>query len=48
MVRDAPRTTLYTSPLNPCCLSASNRTRAAQFDKFKERDRGLNIGMRSH
>src|SRR5438876_1788825 len=37
-----PRTTDHASrnsPLNPCCRSASNRTSAAQFDKFNDRDR---------
>ena len=36
-----------TSPANPCWRSASNRTSAAQFDRFNERASGLNIGMRS-
>ena len=39
--------TSYTSPLNPCCRNASNSTKAAQLDKFSERERSLNIGMRS-
>ena len=33
--------------LNACCLNASNKTNATQFDKFNERDFVLNIGIRS-